>query len=102
MANYSIARSKHATLVAATADAVTLTKNYTQVEILNRSTSGDIYATVDGTAPVSAADNTFFIGPGQALLLALPNAGAGTDSDAASDVVKLISAGTPSYSVTGV
>lgn len=96
MASYTVARSKHATLVAATVDSVTLSLDYSQVEIVNRSTTGDIYATVDGTTPVSAADDTIYIGPGQALVLALPTTGAGTD------VIKLISAGTPSYSVTGV
>lgn len=95
MAAYTVVRSKHATLVAATVDSVTLSQDWGSVEILNRSTSGDIYATVDGTTPVSAADNTIYVGPGQAVQVSMPTTGAGTDD------VKLISAGTPSYSVTG-
>jgi hypothetical protein len=95
MAAYSVARSKHATLVAATVDTVTFSTDWQSVEILNRATSGDIYATVDGTTPVSGADDTIFVGPNQAVTVRLPTTGAGTD------VIKLISAGTPAYSVMG-
>ena len=95
MASYTVARSKHATLVAATVDTITLERDYSQVEIVNRGTE-DIWATVDGSTPVAAADDTIFVGTGQFLVLSMPTTGAGTD------VVKLISAGTPSYSVTGV
>lgn len=95
MASYTVTRSKHATLVASTVDTVTLSLDYSQVEIVNRGTV-DIWATVDGTTPVAGADDTIFVGAGQFLVLTLPTTGAGTD------VVKLISTGTPSYSVTGV
>lgn len=97
MASYTVARSKHATLVAATVDSVTLSRDYAEVEIVNRGAAGDIYATVDGTTPAPAADNTIYIGPGQALVFALPRR-----ADNTSSAVKLVSAGTPSYSVTGV
>lgn len=95
MAAYQVARSKHATLTAATVDTVTFQERHPAVEVVNRAAEGDIYFTVDGTAPVSAANDTYFVGPGQAVLVDLPHA---TDPDA----VKLISAGTPAYSVTGV
>ena len=93
MASYSVARSKHATLVAATADDVTFTTVRTSCEVKNRGTAGDIYFTVNGDAPVSAADDTFYVGPGESLVVAM---------SASAQVVKLISAGTPAYSVTGV
>lgn len=93
MADYSVSRSKHATLAAATVDNITFTTVRASCEVKNRGTSGDIYFRVDGTAPVSAADNTFFVGPGESLEVPL---------SAAAQVVKLISAGTPAYTVTGV
>lgn len=92
MANYNVSLAKHATLVAATADSVTFTVPRSSVEVKNRGTSGDIYFTVNGDTPVSAADNTYFVGPGEGLVVALASA---------SQVVKLISAGTPAYSVIG-
>lgn len=94
MASYIVARSKHATLTAATVDTVTFSGEHPAVEVVNRATSGDIYFTVDGTTPVSAANDTYFVGPGQALTVSLPTS--------QPDAVKLISAGTPAYSVTGV
>lgn len=95
MASYQIVMSKHATLAGSTVDTVTFQQRWPAVEVNNRSSSGDIYFTVDGTAPTPAADNTYFVGPGQALVVDLPHA---SDPDS----VKLISTGTPSYSVTGV
>lgn len=95
MASYTVAKAKHATLVASTVDSVTLSLDFGSVEILNRSTTDTIYATVDGSTPVVAADDTIFVGPGQSVVTTMPTTGAGTD------VVKLISSGTPSYSVTG-
>ena len=92
MASYSVARSKHATLAAATVDSVTLTANYSSVEVMNRGTAGDVYFTVDGSTPVSGADDTFVVVPGGSLAVA---------SSSSSDVVKLISSGTPAYTVTG-
>lgn len=95
MAAYQVTRSKHATLTAATVDTVTFQDRHPAVEVANRAATGDIYFTVDGSAPTSAGDNTYYVGPGQAVVVDLPHA---SDPDA----VKLISAGTPAYSVTGV
>lgn len=92
MASYSVSLSKHATLVAATADSVTFTIHRSSVEVKNWDASAVIYFTVDGTTPVSAADNMYRVGPGEGLVVALA---------ASAQVVKLISAGTPAYSVTG-
>lgn len=93
MASHSVALSKHATLSAATVDTITLTVDYQAVEVKNRGTSGDIYFTTDSSAPTSAGDNTYFVGPGEGLVVR---------SGYNVDTVKLISAGTPAYSVTGV
>jgi hypothetical protein len=95
MASYTVARSKHATLVAATVDSVTFSSDYKNVEILNRAATGDIYATVDGTTPVVGADDTIIVSPGQFVSIEMAYR-----SDSSADVVKLISAGTPAYSVT--
>lgn len=94
MASYNVLRSKHATLVAATVDTVTFNQEWRAVEVKNRATSGDIYFRTDGTNPVVGADDTLFLGPGESLVVDFPSG--------SPDAVKLISAGTPPYSVTGV
>jgi hypothetical protein len=50
MASYTVKRSKHATLVAYTADTVTLTSRPTSVELRSFSTTAVILYRVDGTA----------------------------------------------------
>jgi hypothetical protein len=50
MASYTVKRSKHATLVANTADTVTLTSRPTSIELRNLSTTAVIFCCVDGTA----------------------------------------------------
>ena len=93
MASHSVARSKHTTLTATTVDTVTLTTNHGQVEVANRASSGaGISFTVDGTSPTALGDDTYWVGPGQSLVVRL----------GPSDVVKLISATADAYSVTGV
>lgn len=94
MATLSATRAKHATLVAATVDTVTLGANYARVEIFNRSSSGYIYATTNGTTPTSGGDDTYVIGPGQAIQVDTPSPTA--------TVVKLICATANDYSVTGL
>jgi hypothetical protein len=96
MAAYEVALSKHATLAAATVDTVTLTENYKAVEVKNRGAAGDIYFTMAAVAPVVGANDTYVVGPGESLVLAIP------PRPGQPDAVKLISAGTPAYSVTGV
>lgn len=86
-------RSKHGTLVAATVTTVTLDKDYDSVEVLNRGTV-DLWLRVDGVDPVVAADDTYVCVGGGFVILPVPTAGS-TD-------VKLISTGTPAYSVAGV
>jgi hypothetical protein len=89
MANYSANIAKHATLVAATVDMVTLAQDAQQVEVINRGTV-DIYFRVDGTAPAVGGDDCEVLPAGASLIVPTPNS---------TTVVELISSGTPPYSV---
>lgn len=92
MANFTVSTAKHATLAAATVDAVTLSVPYHFVEVKNRATSGaGITFTTDGSVPTSLADNAFIVMPGESLIVRLKGV-----------AVRLISATTDAYSVTGV
>lgn len=94
MATHSVALAKHATLSASTVDTITLTNDFQTVEVVHRtSTAADpIYFTVDGSTPTVGGDNTYVV---------MPGGWKSVRAWANSDVVKLISAGTPAYSVTG-
>lgn len=87
-------QSKHGTLVAATKATVTLDVKWREVQVDNRGASGDIFFTTNGTDPVSNADDTFVVPPGKSLRVS--NARVMQICE-----VELISAGTPTYSVTG-
>ena len=88
MANYTPKFSAHKTLVAATEDTITWDGGSPgQVEVVNRSATDTIYVRTDSTAAVAEADGTTAIPPGQAVELD------------GSPVTRLISAGTPAYSV---
>ncbi len=98
MASYVVANNEvgaHAkTLVAATVDTVTFTDRDAEVvEVVNISGADAIYFTTDGAAPIVAGNGTYFL---PALTstreVGIPTAG--------TTVIKLISAGTPSYSVS--
>ena len=92
MATYTVNQAKHATLTAATVDTVTFPDADHSVEVYNRSAAGYIYFTTDNSAPTVAGDNTFVVGPGQALPI--------PDAAVESANVKLISATADAYSVT--
>lgn len=82
---------KHGTLVAATVATVTVDGGFEFIEVVNHGT-GTIYFTVDGTTPASQADETLVALQGERVKA--------ENVDRAGTVdVKLISAGTPSYSV---
>jgi hypothetical protein len=96
MAAYTVAAGKHGayakTLVASTVDTVTFTDHdLDKVEITSNGAAA-VYVTVDGSTPAVADAGTFEL-PAVAAVreIAVPTAGA--------TVVKLISAGTPLYSV---
>lgn len=97
MASYQGDRAVHAkTLVADTVDTVTLSRHAKSVEVLSHDGAAAIYFTVDGSTPTVAGANTY----------ALPVGIGGLEVDLEDNQppteVKLISAGTPLYSVTAV
>lgn len=57
MASYTVRRSKRATLVANTADTVTLTSRRISVELRNLSSTAVIFYRVDGVAPTVGGDD---------------------------------------------
>jgi hypothetical protein len=89
MASYSVTRSRHATLVANTVDACSFSTNIGEVEVLNRG-ANEIYFTCDGSVPTVGGLDTYIVPAGEALRVS-----------SETDVINLISAGTPPYSVTG-
>lgn len=96
MATYT-GRVVHATLTASTVDTVTLDGDYDSVEILNRDGSAEIYATVDtGTAPTVGGTNCDVL-PATIGAVTLNASAYGSPT-----IVKLISTGTPAYSVKGL
>lgn len=92
MAAYTVGVAKHATLVASTVDTVTIPAAADEVEVVNRSTGYALYFSTTGT-PTVAGDDTFYVGPGEALTV--PGSKVGT-------TVKLISSAACAYSVTVV
>lgn len=89
-----MAEIEHGTLVANTMATVTLDHDFAQVEVLNRDGAAEIFFTVDGPAPVIEADDCQCL-PAAIGALQLP-ASVGNQT-----VVRLISSGTPKYSVRG-
>jgi hypothetical protein len=82
-------RAAHATLTASTVDTVTMSGGgKKRAELVNQG-SDVIYFRTDGTDPVAEADENEVILGSERLAITLPDDG----------VIKLISAGTPTYSV---
>lgn len=82
-------RAAHATLTAATVDTVTMSGGAKKrAELVNQGTDA-IYFRTDGTDPVTAADENEVLLGGERLSISLPESGE----------VRVISAGTPTYSV---
>lgn len=99
MASYSVAageRGAHRkTLVASTVDTVTFSRDVDMVEVLNLDGAAEIYFTTDGSTPTVGGANTDVLPAAvNAVERDVPTSGA--------TVVKLISSGTPMYSVVGV
>jgi hypothetical protein len=94
MANYTAALSAvDKTLGASTVDTVTFDHDCERVEVLSDG-AAKLYFTVDGTAPSVGGQNTYVLPAGAAnsKIVQVPTAG--------NTAVKLISSGTPMYSVT--
>lgn len=95
MADHAVTRSKHSTLTASTVDKITFDGDFRQVAVSNRG-SAAIYATLSskttGDNPTVGGDNTFLIDAGETRVF-----------DFADEIktVRLISSGTPAYSVEG-
>lgn len=92
MASYTVTKAKHATLVAATVDTVTLAAA-NEVAVTNRSSADTIFFRLDGTAPVVDGDDSYVVGP---LAMKVVNLAPEIAT------VKLISSGAAPYSVEGV
>lgn len=94
MASATVAVAKHLTLAASTVDAITFSSNPKTVEVCNRDGAAAIYFTVNGVDPTVGGDDCFVVAAaaGAALAVDAPTTTA--------TVVKLISSGTPAYSVT--
>lgn len=99
MAAYAVAageRGVHAkALVAATVDTVTFAADCDAVEVMNETGTSPISFTTDGTAPTVGGNNTYYLPATICSVEVQPDVAGVT-------VIKLISAGTPSYSVTRV
>jgi hypothetical protein len=80
-------------LAANTADTVTLSSKPASIELRNFSTTAVIFYRVDGVAPTVSGDDTYRLGPEEALQVDLPR-------DVEPPQVGLISSGAPAYSVT--
>jgi hypothetical protein len=99
MTAYNARFAKHATLGAATVDSVLLSWTGRRIQVANHDAAAIIYVTVGGptvagtTDPVSAADDTFVVRPASSTFIPWPTSTVGPVC------VKLISAGTPAYSV---
>jgi hypothetical protein len=95
MASYSVAAGQvgaHAkTLVASTVDTVTFTDDVDEIEVMSDGTSA-VYFTVDGSTPAVGGAGTWGLPASPAARTVEVRSASGT-------VVKLISAGTPLYSV---
>lgn len=98
MAEYKLERGKvgvySKTLVAATVDTVKSEGYLPALEIVSNGAE-KIFVTIDGSAPTVGGENTYEI-PKAACVRVIPNSG---DRSIDETVVKLISAGTPEYSI---
>lgn len=108
MADYAVASGERGvhdkTLVAATVDTVTFAYDLDVVRIV-KNAGPAVYVTVDGTTPTVSGNNTDFVPADVVAILELGvprSVGDDVHTGAVSTVIKLISAGTPTYSVIGV
>ncbi len=99
MAEYVVAagdKAAHAkVLVANVVDRVVLRRDWKEIEVLSHNGTAAIYFTVDGTEPTVGGAHCDVV-PATPSSAIVPRQGSGQT------FVKLISAGTPTYSVTGV
>lgn len=96
MAAYTVDTAKHATLVASTVDTVTLPKDASAIEVCNRSGVAAIHVTIGTVNPTVDGDDTFVVPAVAGSARVIPTPGSQPT------VVRLISSGAPTYSVTRV
>jgi len=92
-------RVKHGTLVANQIDTVSFDFRYRTVEVVNLDSSARIYFTTDGSAPSVAGDDVDVVPPSSALRVVVGRQSGGPATQGTT--VKLVSTGTPAYSVSG-
>jgi hypothetical protein len=85
---------RHGTLVANTVTTVTLDNDYREIEVINVDGASTIYVTVDGTVPTVGGNDTFVLPAAISSRVIVSRDGSNPT------VVKLISTGTPSFSVS--
>lgn len=93
MASYSVRRVKSATLTAGTADTITFSQTYPEVEVLHRGTSGTLWVRADGSAATVAGDECYAVQPYEAVIL---------PPGPQPPSVSVISSDAVAYTVTGV
>lgn len=89
-----MAEIEHGTLVANTLATVTLDRDFAKVEVLNRDGAAEIFFTVDGAAPTVEGDDCQVLPAAIGALELLAR-------ETGQTIVRLISSGTPKYSVRG-
>lgn len=104
MASYTLAAGDHGayrkTLTASTVDTVTFPADLEMVEVIGDG-SADIFVTVDGTTPTVDGATTFIVPAGAVGVRRIATNWENRKA-AAGTAVKLISSGTPVYSVAEV
>lgn len=104
MASYTVAAGEHGayrkTLVASTVDTVTFDVDLDKVEVIGDGSS-DIFVTVDGSTPTVDGKATFIL-PAGAITSRVIVTNWENRKAAGGTVVKLVSSGTPVYSVAEV
>ena len=97
----SAAKSKTVTLVAATAQTVTITGTYRRVKIVNFSATDRVSAALEGVTATADGDDTIPVPPGETVVVhdETLQRGVSVTTEDSDFPVSLISAGTPTVCV---
>jgi hypothetical protein len=90
-------RAKTGTLVGSAVTTVTLTDDFDAVTVTNVAGAAALYLRLGGTAPAVGGGDDNYALPASYSTIRIPSAESGSPT-----VVKLLSAGTPIYTVAGV